>query len=388
MKELKSMAVVCNDFPSEGRATYVFVEQLVNALVDLGIEVKVIALQSFMRIVSRRDKRLPKQSVANTKLGNKYEVYRPIGLSLGDYLGFLDALLLKYNSHKVAAILKRIKVDAIYCHFWENVCKIQKYAIQNNFPVFVACGEGDDALENLMESIPEDKKSELVKCVKGVISVSSENRKKCIDYQLAAQEDITVQPNCADTSIFHQRDVKEMKEKLGIGENDFTIAFVGGFIPRKGPDRVAKAISALKDEHIKVMFIGKPFAGYDYDFDCPGIIHKGPANHDDIPIMLNCADVFVLPTEKEGCCNAIVEALACGLPVISSDGPFNDDILDTKNSIRIDPDNVDALNEAIAYLRDNPNICQKMRETSLSRHEQYSIEGRAERIKSFIEKKL
>lgn len=388
MKELKSMAVVCNDFPTGGRASYVFVEQLVNALIDLGVEVKVIAPQSLVRIISRRDKRLPKHCRVSTKKGNNYDVFRPLGLSLGNHFGFLNPLLLRFNSRKIANVLNNFNVDILYCHFWENVRKIQHYAICKRLPVFVACGEGDDALENMMETISIEDKKELVQCVNGVISVSSENKRKCIGYQLSTQENITVQPNCADTTIFYKRKVADMKKEMGISEKDFTIAFVGGFIPRKGPDRIARAITNLNDKHIKVMFIGKPFSGYDYEFDCPGIIHKGPADHDEIPKMLNCADVFVLPTEKEGCCNAIIEALACGLPVISSDGPFNDDILDEKNSIRINPNDVDALARAIAYLRDNPDVCQKMREVSISRHEQYSIEGRARRIKEFIEERL
>ena len=136
------------------------------------------------------------------------------------------------------------------------------------------------------------------------------------------------------------------------------------------------------------MFIGKPFAGYDYDFDCPGIIHKGQLDHDMLPKYLNCANAFVLPTQSEGCCNAIVEALAIGLPVISSKGAFNDDILDKNNSIRVNPDDVDAIATAIKTLKDNPELCKNMSEYSISRHEEYSIEGRAKRILDFINRKI
>lgn len=388
MNELKSIAVICNDYPSEGRASYVFVEQLVNALVDMGIDVKVIALQSLMRIALHRESRLPGRSAVSTKRGNVYEVFRPVGISFGNRSGFLGSCAIKYNSRKISALLRSMDVDALYCHFWENVQKVKGFALQNDLPVFVACGEGDNAIENLMDTISQRDKQELVNCIKGVISVSSENRRKCLEYSLATKEKIIVLPNCTDTSIFNPQDASAMRHDLGIGEQDFTIVFVGGFIPRKGPDRVARAMANLSDKHIKAIFIGKPFSGYDYDFDCPGIVFKGPVNHDELPQLLNCADVFVLPTLKEGCCNAIIEALACGLPIISSDGPFNDDILDEKNSIRVNPDDVSAITEAIAYLRDNPDVRERMRSVSLERHNQYSIEGRARRIVSFIKDSL
>ena len=195
-------------------------------------------------------------------------------------------------------------------------------------------------------------------------------------------------PNCLNIDFFHKRDANELKDRLGLKDTDFVLCFVGGFIPRKGPDRVAQAIKNLNDPNIKVMFIGKPFPGYAYDFDCPGIIHKGPLDHELIPEYMSCADVFVLPTQKEGCSNAVVEALAMGLPVISSDGPFNDDILDEHNSIRINPDDVDALTDAIRKLRDDKALRKSMADYSISRHNEYSIEGRAKRILDFINEQI
>ncbi|MEY4240067.1 MAG: hypothetical protein RL339_2668, partial [Pseudomonadota bacterium] len=47
----------------------------------------------------------------------------------------------------------------------------------------------------------------------------------------------------------------------------------------------------------------------------------GPVPHAELPILLNAADVFALPSSSEGLANAWVEALACGTPVVTTPIP-------------------------------------------------------------------
>ena len=96
---------------------------------------------------------------------------------------------------------------------------------------------------------------------------------------------------------------------------------------------------------MKSIFIGSGEQTPEID----GILFCGKLPHDQIVHYLNAADVFVLPTLAEGCSNAIIEAMACGLPIISSDLPFNDDILDAENSIRVNSLDVESIAEAIRF---------------------------------------
>ena len=80
--------------------------------------------------------------------------------------------------------------------------------------------------------------------------------------------------------------------------------------------------------------------------------------------------------------------MACGLPIISSNLPFNDDILDEQNSIRIDPKNIDAIADVIRFLKDNPQKREKMSKASLLKAQELDIESRARRIIEFIESKI
>ena len=379
----KTITVVTSNYPAPGHAANVFVQQLVHAMIDQGVKVNVVAYQSIVHSLIHKVKVLPLHSKGVTDKGIEYNIYRPYTFSTGNRdFKFVKWINKKIIVHKVASI----KSDILYCHFWGTALPVYEYALEKQIPMFVACGEGDNALEDMVEKMPKKKLQELAKACTGVVSVSSENKRKCIKFGLSREENTNVFPNCVNTAFFHKREAKELKGSLRIKANDFVLCFVGGFTPRKGPDRVAQAIKNLNDPNIKVMFIGKPFPGYAYDFDCPGIIHKGPLDHELIPEYMSCADIFVLPTQKEGCSNAVVEALAMGLPVISSDGPFNDDILDEKNSIRINPDDVDALTDAIRKMRDDKALRKSMADYSNCRHVEYSIEGRAKKILEFIDK--
>ena len=379
------LVVIAGNYPSHGRQALVFVQELVHAFIGHGVRITVVAPQSVTHALMHHQKLLPRHRTRHTESGIVYDIYRPYIISSGN-IRILAKLTGWLNNLAITNIVKKISPDVLYAHFWSSALSVYKFAAAKGIPLFVACGEGDNAIENMVNSLAEDKKKLLSATVTGVISVSSENKRKCVEFGLAQDEDIEVFPNCVNTSIFHKIDVSAFRRQLGVYDDDFVVGFVGGFIPRKGPDRIAKAISKLSDPHIKVFFIGKPFPGYPYDFDCPGIIHKGPLDHDLLPQYINCADVFVMPTQKEGCCNAIVEALAVGIPVISSNGAFNDDILDERNSIRLDPNDIDGIAAAIKALKDNSSLRRKMSEYSLARHQEYSIIRRAERILNFIRK--
>lgn len=385
---IKKIALITSDYPSPGRPSYIFVEQLTEAMVDLGIDVTIIAPQSITRHLIRGVPKMPRHSIGTTKNGNEYQIYRPYYISVGNCSIIVNDSLRLIRQRNILKILNKIDFDCIYCHFWENVQPIQSYALKYNIPVYVACGEGDEALEELNARMSSKSREKINRIVKGVISVSSENKRKCIKYGLVSKDNVNVFPNCVDTHLFQTKLSEEKKRELGIKPDDFTIVFVGGFIYRKGARRVSQAITQLHDDKIKSIFIGKSFAGDCEEPDCEGIVFKGIVNHDSIPDYLNCADAFVLPTLKEGCCNAIVESLATCVPVISSKGTFNDDIINETNSIRIDPLNIDEIAAAIKKMKSDVEFRQQLIANMKICREQYSIIGRAKRILNFMNDKL
>lgn len=379
------ICLLTSDYPSPGHPAFTFVEQLVNHLIPLGLDVTVIAPQSISHAVLRHEKIRPRREKRQLGNGIEYIIYRPYTFSFGLGFPILTRIVDTFTNYRISRLLNKLKPDVLYGHFWHNALKVELYAQEHKLPLFVACGEGDNALEKLASTLSDERKHSIQSVITGVISVSSENKRKCIEMGLVNEDKVIVLPNCVETAIFRFDKTLSIRETLGIKETDFVIVFCGDFEVRKGPDRLSNAISLLQDDSIKSIFIGRPVPGEHVDPKCNGVVFKGSVDHDKLPLYLNSADIFVLPTRKEGCCNAIVEALACGLPVISSNGAFNDDILDENNSIRVNPDNIGKLADAIESLKSDESRRKVMRDYSISRHSTYSLQTRALKIKVFIE---
>lgn len=384
------LIIVSDDFPEKNHQSYVFVEQLVKAFADIYVNVTVIAPQSLTKSIIRRRKLFPIYKKYTTKDNNSYEVYRPYYISAGSFKP-----LLRFASNNlrtaVESVLKKFKseeVDVLYGHFWHNANTMVSYARRHSKPLFVACGEGDNAIAELLELLRPDELKNLVDSISGVICVSSENRKRVLDYKPSIHEKIVVLPNSVDKSLFHPKSKTEMRNKLGISQTDFVISFVGSFIKRKGSDRLAAAIDKISNPTIKSIFIGRILGGDDCTPNCKGIILKEQVSHDLLPEYLCASDVFCLPTLNEGCSNAIVEALSCGLPVISSDLPFNNDLLDETDSLRIDPMNIDDIKEAILKLKNNTELRERLSKGAIEKSKSLSIENRAISILDFISSKI
>lgn len=373
------ICVVSPSFPTPKTIDFVFVDQLCRAFADLGHEVVVIAPQSVTKCLFRHIPLMPQHSWYQTAQGNSIELYRPYSVSLSD--SKLSKFFKNSHKHAVKRAFRRIKQkpDVCYGHFWGSIFSVYPMAKQNGIPLFGASGE--ESVAYYVHQAPETI-NELRNYVSGVVSVSTKNRDECLDLHLIDEEKSVVIPNAIDQSLFHKLDKTECRRELNITDNDFVVAFVGQFVPRKGTLRLNEALKKLGNRQIKAVFIGSGNEDPDYD----GIIYKGRVAHDDVPKWLNAADVFVLPTENEGCCNAIIEAMACGLPIISTDASFNYDILNKGNSIMVDCHDIGAIANAIKTMKNNPKRREEMSLNALKTAEGLKIDKRAEKIIEFINK--
>ena len=371
-----NIVIVSTGYPNSIKSEFAFVKELVVQWAKQGHNCTVIAPFSITKY-RRKYKYCIEEIVEG---GTSIKVIRPnmMTFSSTKILGFSPTR--KSYSYVINRTLESLssKPDVIYCHFWANGIYSYKFAKKYSIPLFVATGESEIA--RLTPQAPKG----FAEYVTGVICVSSKNKEESISLGLTTAKKCHVFPNSINSSVFRKLDKIECRTNLGLPIDAFIIAYLGNYTERKGASRVVEALNLIEWNPVHALFIGWG----DYKPNYKNILFEGRLFHEQVPEYLNAADVFVLPTRKEGCCNAVIEAMACGLPIISSNRSFNWDVLNSDNSIMIEPDDIQEIKRAIETLRDDIHLRARLSEGSLHTANTLTIDQRATNIMDFMKERL
>jgi teichuronic acid biosynthesis glycosyltransferase TuaC len=377
---MENICIVTNKYPNYvDNNVLVFVQQLVWTMADLNKKCTVICPVPINININYRT--LPNKVIETTENGNKLEVHFPkyIGFGQRDYGKFNPAkITTKTFTQVVKKTIKNmdIKPDVLYSHFVTPAgIASAKIGRELNIPAFMAHGEA--TLGTINHYGHKSVKKEL-NSLSGVIAVSSQNKGMLLSVEAVPNDKIGVFPNGYRPERFYQRNKNEARKKFSLPLDKFIVCFVGSFDNRKGIERLVQATLDLEDVFIICAGSG-PLTP-----NSENCLYNSTVENADLPYFYSAADIFVLPTLNEGCCNAIIEAMACGLPIISSNLSFNDDILDETCSIRVDPNNVEDIRTSILSFKKDRNLLSRLSIGSLEKAENLVLEKRAENILEFM----
>ncbi len=166
------------------------------------------------------------------------------------------------------------------------------------------------------------------------------------------------------------------------------IIYVGRLHPQKSLDILLRAFDLLLQQYDKpvcLQLVGDgPISSDLSQLAIQLRIHDQVeflGKRDDVPKLLADSDIFVLPSSVEGLSNALLEAMACGLPAIASDIPGNAEVIrDDWNGLLFTTGDADSLAKCMMLLLENMDSRQRLGRSARNTVEQnYSLDNIADR---------
>lgn len=206
-------------------------------------------------------------------------------------------------------------------------------------------------------------------------------------------EKITVIPNGIDIEYFDSvTSNPELKKSLNIKLNDFVVICVANLHHNKGHKYLLEAFEEVykNNKNIKLLLIGDEKEREDLKKQITGYSSKESISflgkRTDVPQLLKISDAFILPTLFEGMSNAIMEAMACGLPVITTDIPENRVLVENNiNGLLVPIRDSSALIQTIRKMGENPEIRKRLsEEAKITIKNSFSLEKTAEKWENVL----
>lgn len=158
-----------------------------------------------------------------------------------------------------------------------------------------------------------------------LVTVSDDLRQRAIAMGASPERSRAILNGC-DPSVFHVRDRVEVRRQLGLDPEARIVMYVGRIDVRKGVRELVEAAVKLHPNHpdLQVYMVGE---GPDSPQIAKAIEAAGAGSYikmrppclpNDVALWMAAGDVATLPSYMEGCPNVVLEALACGRPVVST----------------------------------------------------------------------
>jgi UDP-glucose:(heptosyl)LPS alpha-1,3-glucosyltransferase len=214
-----------------------------------------------------------------------------------------------------------------------------------------------------------------------VVAISRLMEKEVVEYHRVAPSKVACIYNGIEITEFSiDNKIKyrnEVRRGLGIADNAFVVIFPAHEFRRKGLEEVIKAAAKLGRKDIVILVVGRddpaPFVAIAEKSGIKkNVIYAGMVS--DIQKYYAASDAMVFPTDYEPFGLVILEAMATGLPVITSrQAGAAELMIDGRNGLLLDdPRNIDDIAEKIKTLYEDRTYCENLGGEARKTAEKYS----------------
>jgi len=266
------------------------------------------------------------------------EVLRPRFFSVPGIAKQLDGFFLALGTLATLRRLKRAgRLDVLDAHFaYPDGCAATLVGGWLGVPVTITL-RGTESRHAGAFGFRSLVRSALVRA-RRVFAVADALKRVAVSLGIPERK-VLVVGNGVDTSVFRPVDRGEARRALGLPPDAPVLVTVGGLVERKGFHRVIEQLPPLRARFpgVQYLIVGGPSPEGDFSPRLreqvaalglgDSVRFLGALAPGELVGPLSAADVFVLATSNEGWANVLLEAMACGLPVVTTEVGGNAEVV-------------------------------------------------------------
>ncbi|MEM6403746.1 MAG: glycosyltransferase family 1 protein [Cyanobacteria bacterium P01_D01_bin.116] len=232
-----------------------------------------------------------------------------------------------------------------------------------------------------------------MKCADSVVTVSSMTAKDATKILDIEPTRISVIPNAVESifKVLPEEEINQFRYKSGISLDTFCLLNVGSNHPRKNIDAILQVLNILKQRELSIHLwkAGADFNESQKQFisDCKleeNISYLGKPDKSTLLELYNAADILIAPSLHEGFGITLIEAMACGTPVITANVSAMPEVIGDAG-ILVEPNNYQLMADAVNNLQHNSVFRKQLIEKGLNRVKRFTWESTSEQIAQVYE---
>ncbi|WP_339376722.1 glycosyltransferase family 4 protein [Chlorogloea sp. CCALA 695] len=321
-----------------------------------------------------------KNSSWSTGLWKYYERYWRYPLTVKQEKADLFHVIDHSDGHLVYWLKKTNRPIAVTCHDLINLVNPENLDNQARIPA-ISMAVWKYAVRGL-------KKADRI------VAVSAHTAKDIVQQLHIKKEQIIIVPDAVE-SLFHPLvpdKVAFFRSQHRILAETMCLLHVGSNHPRKNVSTVLKVLDALKTQGLSIHLwkVGADFTNEQKIFIQThsletSVTYLGKPDKQTLVEIYNAADVLMSPSHYEGFGMTVIEAMACGTPVVAANVTSLPEVVGDAG-VLLKPTDVQAMVEVVWHLYQDSNYRQSLREKGLNRAKLFTWEATAKLLATEYEK--